>query len=74
MTLKGSENVVLLVNTNYVSVKEKTAFYRSLIDPEERQRRNKAIPRDNISEKHDTAVGAKHFSSNFQVVKIQGNP
>ena len=48
-------------NSNYVSEKEKTATYRLPKDPDERQRWIQAIPRDNIPDKTDTVVCAKHF-------------
>ena len=37
------------------------SVYRLPSDPEERKRWMKAIPRDNIPDKPDTVVCAKHF-------------
>ena len=41
------------------------SVYRLPSDPEERKRWMKAIPRDNIPDKPDTVVGAKHFPPKF---------
>ena len=59
--------------SNYTSSnEEKVAVYRLPKDPEERERWCKAIPRDNIPDKKDTVVCAKHFPPNFPVVKVKG--
>ncbi|XP_012555511.2 THAP domain-containing protein 2-like [Hydra vulgaris] len=59
-------------NSNYDSVKDKTTTFRLPRDPVERLRWIKAIPRENIPDKHDTVVCAKHFPPNFQVIKVKG--
>ena len=51
---------------------ERVSVYRLPSDPEERKRWMKAIPRDNIPDKPDTVVCAKHFPPNFPVVKVKG--
>ena len=47
-------------------------MYRLPSDPEERQRRIKAIPRDNIPDRPNTVVCVKHFPPGFPVLKIKG--
>ena len=54
------------------SVEEKTKTFRLPSDPEERQRWIKAILRDNIPDRSDTVVCAKHFPSGFPVIKVKG--
>ena len=59
-------------SSNYDSTKEKITTYRLPKDPEERQRWIKAIPRDNIPDKSDTVVCARHFPPDFPVIKVKG--
>ena len=59
-------------SSNYDSVKKKTKVFRLPSDPEERQRWMKAIPRDNIPDKHDTVVCEKHFPPDVPVIKVKG--
>jgi hypothetical protein len=59
-------------NSNYLKESEKVTVYRLPSNPEERKRWMKAIPRDNIPDKPDTVVCAKHFPPNFAVVKVKG--
>ena len=72
MTSKCQENVVFWFLLLIRLCKRKVNYYRLPKDPEEHQRWIKAIPRDNIPDKHDTVVYAKHFPSNFKVVKVRG--
>ena len=58
--------------SNYLTTKEIVTVYRLPSDPEERQRWIRAIPRDNIPDKPDTVVCAKHFPVGFEVVKKKG--
>ena len=47
--------------------------YRLPKDPEERERRIKAIPRDNVPKNsNNTVICVKHFPVNFPVIKVKG--